>query len=716
MFSIAPRGPAQLAMFAGLAMACSVSAQVRPVALVLSGDGGTYVRAKDEFDLALHPGEVLFAGDQINTGDTETTTLLLCPAGQIISLPARSIANIGKNQVKARGRVRITTDSVSRCQFPEFDPMPRAADYHLGASLFNQPVTQAGNAGIPRPNSEEDVAELLSRLALAESNKQEAQALAISSALAAYWPDALGWKARLFRHGEAVAASREPNRPRGRGTYAIVIGISKYQSPQASQLDYAHRDAQTIYGYLTNPRGAAIPADHIRLLINSAATVSAIRDAFANVKHIGAESVVVFIASHGMEAGREAYIIANDTNPEDAVATAIPMSEINKDITSELAGVKTVFAWIDTCHSGHVALNGLYAPPDGVLFGLAASKPYQQSFESKDLGGGHGIFTWYLSEALNGGLGTNGNSGATVYELIKYVEAKVVAYTHVKQIPSDFGNVDQRSTLASLNLRDPHSQLVVAASVGATGNARKFDGRDPLLDFENRGQNIILRYLDGDEAPVTRAEFLSAQADFTSARTLAPESLWLEARESFCAGRVAVFDKQYDRAISLLERAIRLDPSDALAYNALGVVWLEQANYTRALAAFDDAIRRAPQWAYAWHNRALAYTQAGNYSSAIRAYRHAMEVAPRYSYLPYNLGVLYQTLNRRKDAELSYRKAMELAPNRAEPYNALGTLRAAEGKRDEAERLFRHALELNPNLQVARQNLDALLAQPRKRR
>jgi tetratricopeptide (TPR) repeat protein len=695
-------------MIAGIAMACAAVAQGRPVAVVLAGDGGTFVRAKDEFDLALHPGEILFAGDRVNSGDPANTTLLLCPSGQEIDLPKGAIAEIGKNQVRVRGRLRVSTRSLPPCEFPDFSRTLRAAEYHLGASLFDQSGSQASNQAISRPGSDADVADLLNRLAIAERNKQESEALTVSNALASYWPDAEQWKARIFQHGEAVAASKQPTPRRGRGAYAIVIGISEYQSPQASRLDYAHLDAQIIYDYLTNPKGAAIPKDHIRLLINAGASVSAIRDAFANVKGIGAESVFVFIASHGMEAGREAYIIANDTNSQDAVATAIPMGEINKDITSELAGVKTVFAWIDTCHSGHVALNGLYAPPGGVLFGLAASKPYQQSYESKDLGGGHGIFSWYLSEALNGGVSTNGGHGPTVYELIKYVESKVVAYTHVKQIPADFGNVDQTSTLASLSLRDPRTSIMASSSGGAVGNPRQLDGRDPLLDFEDRGQNVILRYLDGDEAPVKREDFLSAEADFASARKLAPESLWLEAREAFCTGRVAVFDKQYDRAIPLLDKAIRIDPSDALAYNALGVLWLERANYTRALAAFDDAIRRAPQWAYAWHNRALAYTQAGNYTAAIRAYRHAMEIAPRYFYLPYNLGVLYQTMNRRKDAEASYRKAMGLAPNRAEPYNALGTLRASQGKRDEAERLFRRALELNPNFQVARQNLDAL--------
>jgi tetratricopeptide (TPR) repeat protein len=713
MFSTSPWRLALLAT-AGLALAGTAAAEVRPVAIVLAGNGGTYIRVRDESGLPLHPGEVLFAGDRITAGDS-ATTLLLCPAGQVVTLPAGATADVGKSQVKARGRARLSTRSLSSCEFPDVNPMPRAAESHLGASLFDQSGSRGGNPAVPPPVSEAAIADLLTRLAIAERNKREPEALAVSNTLASYWPDATTWQARIFRHDEAVAASRQSAPPRGRGTYAIVIGISQFRSPQASQLRYAHSDAEMIYKYLIDPKGASIPKNHILLLTNAEATVSAIRDAFANVKRIGAESVVVFIASHGMEAGREAYVIANDTNPQNAVATAIPMSEINKDITSELAGVKIVFAWIDTCNSGHVALNGLYAPPGGELFGLAASKPYQRSYEYDTLGGGHGVFSWYLNQALNGGVAANGKPSPTVYELIKYVESNVVAYTKLQQIPSDFGNVNQASTLASLRLRDPGTSLSASGSGGGVGNPRQIDEADPLLAFENRGQNIILRYLDGEESPVSRADFLGAQSDFASARKLAPESLWLEARETFCAGRVAVFDKQYDQAILLLDKAIRLDPSDALAYNALGVLWLERADYTRALAAFDDAIRRAPQWAYPWHNRALAYTQAGDYSAAIRAYRHAMELAPGYFYLPYNLGILYQTLNRRKDAETSYLKATKLDSGRAEPFNALGTLRAAEGKRDEAERLFRQALARNPLLEVAQQNLDALLAQPRKR-
>ncbi len=690
-----------------MVIAWTLAAADHPVAVVLSGEGGTYRRPPDESDLALHRGEVLFAGDRINTGDPNGTTLLFCPSGTAVDLPKGAAGEIGNNEAKVRGPWRVSTRHLSPCELPGFSRDFPATKYHLGASLFGQSDVQALSPAVTPPDSEKDVEDLLARLANAERNKQETEALAVSKTLASYWPNAPQWKTRLFQHGEAVAARKQPVSPRGRGTWAIVIGISKYQGPQSSQLDFADRDAQMIYDYLVNPEGGAIPADHIRRLINGEATAAAIRSAFATVKRLHAERVVVFIASHGMEAGREAYIVATDTNPENAVATAIPMKEISDDLTSELAGVKMVIAWIDACHSGHFSFNEFDAPTNGFLFGYAASKPHEASFEDPSLGGGHGVFSWYLNEALTGGI--PGRPGAKLYSLVDYVRDKVSVFTQHDQYPVEFGNIDVKVSLASLSLGDTRTPF--SQSQPGTLIARGFDSADPLIEIENRAQQVILRYLEGDESPVSRAQFAAADSDFKAAVKLAPESLWLQAREAFCEGRIAVFDKRYDQAIPLLDKAIQLDPSDALAYNALGVLWLERADYTRALAAFDDAIRRAPQWAYPWHNRALAYTQAGNYTAAIHAYRHAMDLAPRYFYLPYNLGVLYQTLNRRKDAEASYLAAEKLEAARAEPYNALGTLYAGEGKRDKAEENFRKALAIDPGFAVARENLRVLLQQ-----
>ncbi len=234
--------------------------------------------------------------------------------------------------------------------------------------------------------------------------------------------------------------------------------------------------------------------------------------------------------------------------------------------------------------------------------------------------------------------------------------------------------------------------------------------------LENGAQEVLLRYLAGDQNPQSKDDFARAGRYMEAARTLTQESLFLEGRQNFFEGRALLFDKNFTGAAAMLEQSVRLDPAAAYGYNALGIAYLEQGQFDKAIPAFRDAARRAQYWSYPLHNQALAYTETGDFSAAVRAYQEAMRLTPQYSYLPYNLGLVYQRMNRKKDAEGAYRKAMMLAPNSAEPYNALGTLKASDGKAAEAERLYLQSLQKNPALIAARYNLALLLAAQKNRR
>jgi tetratricopeptide (TPR) repeat protein len=241
----------------------------------------------------------------------------------------------------------------------------------------------------------------------------------------------------------------------------------------------------------------------------------------------------------------------------------------------------------------------------------------------------------------------------------------------------------------------------------AAFEARRNDLRVAL---EENAQEILLRYLAGDQVPQTQSDFALGARYMEAARQLTPESLFLEGRQDFFQGRAMLFDKKYREAGELLEQSVRIDPEVGYPFNALGIAYLEQAKFDKAIPAFRDAARKAPHWAYPLHNLALSYAETGDYTSAIRSYTQAMRLAPKVSYLPYNLGLVYQRTGRRKEAEKWYRQAMALTPGSPEPYNALGTIKASAGKRKEAEEFYRKALELNPGLLAARNNLALLLA------
>src|SRR5215472_17222419 len=67
----------------------------------------------------------------------------------------------------------------------------------------------------------------------------------------------------------------------GRGRlWAVVIGVSSYKNLKPEdQLEFAHRDAQDFAAFLGSPIGGGFPSSQLTLLINQAATLSAIRSA-----------------------------------------------------------------------------------------------------------------------------------------------------------------------------------------------------------------------------------------------------------------------------------------------------------------------------------------------------------------------------------------------------------------------------------------------------
>jgi len=89
------------------------------------------------------------------------------------------------------------------------------------------------------------------------------------------------------------------------------------------------------------------------------------------------------------------------------------------------------------------------------------------------------------------------------------------------------------------------------------------------IALEDSGQEILLRYLAGDQNPQVRQDFVNGARHMEAARQLTRESLLLEARQDFFEGRALVFEKRFPEGAARLEESIRMDPGAAYAYNAL---------------------------------------------------------------------------------------------------------------------------------------------------
>jgi tetratricopeptide (TPR) repeat protein len=626
------------------------------------------------------------------------------------------------------------------------------------------------------PADSKDPGDLVVAATVFEKHQLVANALDVYYQLQAQWPDAVWIKSKIFRLEQQLSSPTAPQPSTGQ-TYALLVGITKYKRKELS-LQFAEADATMFSKFFQTARGGAIPAENILLLTDEKATTAAIRSGFNDFLKRRAQkndTVQIVIAGHGTVDDHQAYIVTYDSDPDDLVDTALPMAELRTLFEDQLKNVGRVIMFADVCRAGTIgsihsaAVNsGVYSfgEAKGDLFGFLASRPNELSFEGSQFGGGHGAFSYYVMRGLEGAADENGDSTVDLNELIEYVSREVPHSTAGKQHPREFG-VFNNMTLSDIHkpgIGLAHFRILLDPKRGGplyfASQSPDFAGSENLTRFteaiaggrllpdqpqnafdalkalatqvtpnrlievsnqlrvalENRAQEILLRYLAGDQNSPPRADFELGARYIQAARMLTKESLFLESREDFFTGRALLFNQKFDDATERIEQSIRLDPGGAYAYNALGIAYLEQARFNEAIPAFRDAFRRAPHWTYPLHNQALACIQTGEYDLAIRLYQQAMRLTPQYSYLPYNLGLLYQRLNRRSDAEAAYRKALKLSPDTPEAYNALGTLKASEGKSAEAEQLYRDALSRRADLKPARHNLALLLARDAKGR
>ena len=721
--------------------------------------------------LKVHAGDILFPGDSLATAAAGSVSFFYCPQSAGASAFLYTLHGKAVIGDQPGGLPGLSGSPAGICLIPAFERSPEVASIRAPQEILpNPPTLEAIRQQIAalEPSVRASL-ESLSRQDLLDPRLKLAFAVLLEKAglldeaAAQYLELAARWQKqpRLPKYAEKLRASRgapraiiqptatPPIAAAPGKTYALVIGISKYEQPEKlPDLLFASRDAASFEDYLKTPRGG-VPASVV--LTDKAATSGAIRNSFNFLKTKAGknDSIIVFVAAHGDVLNNIPNLITHRADPQDLSINSLPLSELQSLILGRTEPFRRALIFLDLCHAGHA---GRFQLPPGKVAApyvlmMATNESKNALAYEDEVFDRHGVFTYFLLRGLNTAeapsmLGVVSDS-ITAADLKTYVEARVAFATGGRQTPTTALGVDPIEEVASLKkagipfdtrsvatLRMPFDTLRASRTRGrkAAGPSQSevSIATHPLdlarrIELENQGEEILLRYLQGDETAQTHDDFSRGARIYQEALSLQPGAPYVMARANFCEGRSLIFEKEYGRAIDLLEDSIRLDPSAAYGYNALGIAYLERANYAMATSAFKDAIQRAPNWAYPRHNLALTYTQMGAYPAAIAQYYDAIRVAPQYSYLHYNLGLTYQKINRTREAAQEYQRARSLAQDRAAPLIALGVLSAGRGSHREAERNYRAAqalLEKHPdpaNLLTARHNLAVLLASKRKR-
>ena len=249
--------------------------------------------------------------------------------------------------------------------------------------------------------------------------------------------------------------------------WAVVVGVSKYRDSRIPSLRYAATDAKSFYEWLVSPRGGCYPPSRVKLLLNQNATRDAIREALFEWlgQALEEDALTIYFAGHGSpqspDNARNLFLLPYDADYRKVATTGFPMWDIETAL-KRFVKARKVIVIADACHSGGVGesydlarragrgikvnainsgLNDLSRIADGVCV-ITASDDKQFSQESRKWGGGHGVFTYYLLEGLQGEADYSRDGRVTLGELVPYLSEQVRRATRNAQSPTVAGKFD----------------------------------------------------------------------------------------------------------------------------------------------------------------------------------------------------------------------------------------------------------------------------------
>ena len=482
-------------------------------------------------------------------------------------------------------------------------------------------------------------------------------------------------------------------------SYALVVGIAHYANlPDSAQLRYPDRDAEAMYTTLISQQGGQFPANHVHVLTGSQANKDSVlhelEDWLPSVT-TPSDRVLIYFAGHGFISGGKGYLAPYDIDLHDIPGTAIPMDALGTLIGTKIQGKWKVLI-TDACHSGAITpetnpaqLNQLLLDVHQSIFSLTASRDREQSFESPDWGGGHGIFTYYVVSGLGGAADANGDGIVTADELAEYVHSNVRAATEGRQNPtSERGSFDSNMVLAydPSHAKAPvtteglqYGTLVVQSNMDNTelwldgkqvgivtkASALRLPGLTP-------GSHTIKGVHMGYEPDGPREEMVyPGQETTVSLRILIPRQrsqtavdLLDQAVDSYKKG----FEANYKKAEEKLTQAVALDPNYSQAYMYLGRV--ENALYAddKASAAFKRALAIDPDYEEARVSYASALLDQGGLDEAVRQLNTALQMKPDDATALYLLSQAYVRQEDFKDGKAAALRAVKAAIGNGEAH------------------------------------------------
>lgn len=164
----------------------------------------------------------------------------------------------------------------------------------------------------------------------------------------------------------------------------------------------------------------------------------------------------------------------------------------------------------------------------------------------------------------------------------------------------------------------------------------------------------------------------------------------------FDVALVLLSASNYEPAASELEKAVKIDPKQALPHVLLGRSYQNTNRSTQAVQQFQDALRIEPQIPLGHYHLGFAYASLGRNQEAIAEYEKELPRSPGSFSVLYQLGHCQLEAGDLESAIDHLKKAAEINPENADAFYGLGKALLLQGAVTDAIPALRRSIALKP--------------------
>ncbi|MBK9570017.1 MAG: caspase family protein [Chitinophagaceae bacterium] len=487
----------------------------------------------------------------------------------------------------------------------------------------------------------------------------------------------------------------------GPQTFAIVVGISKYQ--YIRPLTYADKDAELFRDYLKSPGGGSVKDENIFCLLNDQANNSNFWGKgfqWLKAKKLQkGDRLFIYLAGHGDAIDEDQFFfLGYDCKPEGdknnyLVSGAIQLFNLKKKIANETTKGVEVYFIMDACRSnelpggtaGQNFLNTAISEKKVGEIIMLATGAGQESLEDVSIGNGHGLFTYYLVDGLTGSADSIGSpdNKITYQEIKTYVDKNVPSVAQLRfkrrQDPYFCCNENTEKVISNVNTTYLKKWL----------ETKKQQNRGGGNSFYGTPEKPV-RFLTADTALIeTYNRFYKAVKSNNLTGRSSAEEYYQQLTKKY-PGNPYTLDAKSTLAVEYINVAQR-KVDRYLGCGDEGSSKEKQENYEAALnleKAINTVREDDADFANSLYNRMYLLKASGDFGKDGKngdislAFQHAyaaLAIDPNGAYIQNKLAQLHLE-NNRKDSALFYaEKATKTAPKWACAFTTLALVQKAIG-------------------------------------